>query len=100
MPRVRLDSLDGLLSLRRIPGRCDPAVSVVQRPLVSPAPGARSIDGRYALSLVVFIFFARFMNDSYVGLTLVLTATVPALNGHPISGPAHAISNHMNAVAA
>jgi hypothetical protein len=40
----------------------------------------------FALALFGFIFFARFMNDSYIGLTLALAATAAALNGHRILG--------------
>ena len=43
----------------------------------------------YALSLFAFIFFARFMNDSYIGLTLALAATAGALSGHRLVGVAH-----------
>jgi hypothetical protein len=38
--------------------------------------------GGYALALFVFVFFGRFMNDSYIGLTLALAAAAVALNGH------------------
>ena len=46
----------------------------------------------YALSLFGFIFFARFMNDSYIGLTLALAATAPALRALNIVGAAQPAS--------
>lgn len=54
----------------------------------------------YALVLFAFIFFARFMNDSYIGLTVALAATAPALRGHDIVGAAQPVSMQTAAFAA
>src|SRR5438445_636659 len=54
----------------------------------------------YAFALFVFIFFARFMNDSYIGLTLALAASAAALNGHRIISATHAEPDRESAFAA
>ncbi len=38
----------------------------------------------YAVTLFAFLFFSRFMNDSYVGVSLALAAAIPAFDGHPL----------------
>ena len=54
----------------------------------------------YAFALFVFIFFARFMNDSYIGLTLALAASAAALTGHGIISATRAEPDRESAFAA